>query len=190
MKEIIKSSTQVFEGDFLKVDRVLVELPNGQEGVRDIVRHPGAVAVLALNDQDEILLETQYRTALDEVILEIPAGKVDALEDRSAAALRELEEETGFIAEELTFLGDVALAAGYSDEKITIYLARRLKQGKEKRDADEFLEWQFVPRHKVIDMIRENRIQDSKTICALFFLELSARATSQAIPPQETRFDN
>lgn len=172
MKEIIKSSTQVFEGDFLKVDRVLVELPDGQEGVRDIVRHPGAVAVLALNEADEVLLETQYRTALDEVILEIPAGKVDALEDRMAAAKRELEEETGFTAKELTLLGDVALAAGYSDEKITIYLARQLMPGKHKRDADEFLEWQFVPRAKVLQMIRQNIIQDSKTICAMFFLEL------------------
>ncbi|KAF5038632.1 NUDIX hydrolase [Proteiniclasticum sp. QWL-01] len=172
MKEIIKKQEQVFQGDFLKVDRVLVELPNGREGIRDIVRHPGAVAVLAINDEDEILLEYQYRTALDEVILEIPAGKVDPAEDRTAAAHRELEEETGFSARSMEYLGDVALAAGYSDEKISLYLARGLSEGQEHRDEDEFLEWEFVPRSQVLEWIRTNQIQDSKTICAMFYLSL------------------
>lgn len=172
MKEIIKSKEQVFQGDFLKVDRVLVELPDGREGIRDIVRHPGAVAILAVSDQDEILLERQYRTALDEVILEIPAGKVDGGEDRLAAARRELEEETGYSAARLEHLGDVVLAAGYSDEIITLYLATGLRAGIEKPDADEFLEWEFIPRSHVLELIRSNDIQDSKTICAMFHYEM------------------
>lgn len=172
MKEIIKSNEAVYRGDFLTIDRVHVELPDGREGYRDIVRHPGAVAILALNDRDEVLMERQYRTALDEIIWEIPAGKVDPQEDRLAAARRELEEETGFACDDLDHLGDVVLAAGYSDEKISIYLARELSQGEERPDADEFLQWQFLPRVQVMDMIRDNRIQDSKTICALFYLAM------------------
>lgn len=172
IKEIIKSNEQVFEGDYLKVDRVTVELPDGRPGFRDIVRHPGAVAILALNEEGDVLLERQYRTALDEIILEIPAGKVDKGEDRALAAARELEEETGFIPSSLTFLGDVILAAGYSDEKISLYLAEGLIQGAEKMDEDEFLEWKFLSQAKVLDLIRENRIQDSKTIAAMLYLKL------------------
>lgn len=174
IREIIISNDQVFEGDFLKVDRVTVELPDGKTGIRDIVRHPGAVAILALNEVGDILLERQYRTALDEVILEIPAGKVDPGEDRKLAAARELEEETGFIPTELDFLGDVILAAGYSDEKISLYLAKGLIKGSEKLDADEFLDWKFMPQLEVLDLIRANKIQDSKTIAAMLYLTLGS----------------
>lgn len=172
IKEIIIHNEPVFQGDFLRVDRVTVALPDGKRAYRDIVRHPGAVAIVALNDAGDILLERQYRTALDEVILEIPAGKVDQGEDRTLAAARELEEETGFKASELIFLGDVILAAGYSDEKISIYLAQGLVSGRANRDADEFLEWKFVPQAEIFELIRENTIQDSKTIAALLYLKL------------------
>ena len=172
IKEIIISSEQAFKGDFLRIERVTVELPDGKVATRDIVRHPGAVAILALNEAGDILLERQYRTALDEVILEIPAGKVDPGEDRKLTAARELEEETGFTAKELIFLGEVILAAGYSDEKISIYLARDLVCGQEKPDVDEFLEWKFIPQAQVFDLIRENKIQDSKTIAAMLYLKL------------------
>lgn len=178
MKEIIKSNEAVYRGDFLTVDRVRVELPDGREGIRDIVRHPGAVAILAINDAGEILLERQYRTALDEIILEIPAGKVDPSEDRTGAARRELEEETGYLCRELVYLGDVVLAAGYSDEKISIYLATGLGQGTQCHDEDEFLEWDFFPREQVLQMIRDNQIQDSKTICAMMYLAIGQPGSS------------
>lgn len=180
INEIILNSEPVFAGDYLTIDRVMVELPDGRRAYRDVVRHPGAVAVLALNDQGDILLERQYRTALDEVILEIPAGKIDPGEDRGLAAARELEEETGFRSNQLNFLGDVILAAGYSDEKISIYLATELIPGRAKLDEDEFLEWHFVPRNEVLDLIRHNQIQDSKTIAALMFLKLQGETLDQA----------
>lgn len=176
MKEIIKSKEQVYQGKIFNVERVLVELPNGREGNRDIVRHPGAVAILAVNDNNEILMEKQYRIALDQVIFEIPAGRVDSEEEREAAAIRELQEETGFTTQNIEFLGDVALAAGYSDEVISIYLARELVAGSEKPDEDEFLEWEFIPKDRVMELIRSNFIQDSKTICAMYYLEMNMKS--------------
>lgn len=172
IRERILDSKQVFQGHFLKVDRVRVELPDGKPAERDIIRHPGAVAILAVNGDGEILLERQYRTALDEVILEIPAGKVDPGEDRECSARRELEEETGCQAGSWEHLGDVILAAGYCDEKISLYLARDLNFGEQRWDIDEFLDWEFRPRKEVEAMIRDNHIQDSKTIAALYYLAL------------------
>lgn len=172
MKEIIKSKEQVYQGKIFNVERVLVELPNGQDGIRDILRHPGAVAILAVNDDNEILMEKQYRTALDRVIFEIPAGKVDPGEERASTAIRELEEETGFTTQNIELLGDVALAAGYSDEVISIYLAKDLVAGSDKPDDDEFLEWEFIPKDMVMELIRSNFIQDSKTICAMLYFEM------------------
>lgn len=177
LKEIIKRKEQIFQGEIFNVERVVVELPNGQEGIRDIVRHPGAVAILAVNDNGDILLEKQYRTALDQIIFEIPAGKVDLGEDRETAALRELEEETGYSAQNIEFLGDVALAAGYSDEVISVYLAQGLIAGKDKPDEDEFLEWEFIPKDMVMELIRANFIKDSKTICAMLYWEMKTKTT-------------
>lgn len=172
IEEKITGAKTVYKGIFLNVERLTVTLPNGETGERDVIRHPGAVAILALNNKGDILIEKQYRAALDRVILEIPAGKLDRGEDPMAAATRELKEETGFTAGKIRKLGDIALAAGYSDEIISIYLAEDLIEGENNLDTDEFLEIGFIPREKVIELIKNGEIIDSKTICAMKYLEI------------------
>ncbi len=172
IEEKITGAKTVYKGIFLNVERLTVTLPNGETGERDVIRHPGAVAILALNNKGDILIEKQYRAALDRIILEIPAGKLDRGEDPMAAATRELKEETGFTAGKIRKLGDIALAAGYSDEIISIYLAEDLIEGENNLDTDEFLEIGFIPREKVIELIKNGEIIDSKTICAMKYLEI------------------
>lgn len=139
IREKIKKEETVFKGGFLKVNLVEVELPNKKIAYRDVVRHPGAVAILTLNENNEVLLEYQYRTAIDEIIMEIPAGKLEKGEDIKEAALRELKEETGLYANKIEYLGKTLVAAGYSDEIIHIYLAKDLTKGTNDLDEDEFV---------------------------------------------------
>ncbi|MFB0919110.1 MAG: NUDIX hydrolase [Clostridiaceae bacterium] len=172
IEEKINGAKTVYKGIFLNVERLSVTLPNGEKGERDVIRHPGAVAILAVNKNGDILIEKQYRAALNKVILEIPAGKLDPGEDPMNAAIRELKEETGYSAGSIKKLGDIALAAGYSDEIISIYLAQDLVAGSNNLDIDEFLEIDFYPKKKILEQIKNGEIIDSKTICAMTYLEL------------------
>jgi ADP-ribose pyrophosphatase len=129
LSERILGSTRVYDGGFLKVDEVRVELPNGKVTYRDVVRHPGAVAVIAVDAENRVLLVRQYRTALERVVLEIPAGKLEAGEDCEVCARRELAEETGYVARQMRYLAPVAVAVGYSDEIIHLFLATDLEPG-------------------------------------------------------------
>ena len=174
IEEKIEDSKVVYEGVFINVERLTVTLPDGRKGERDVVRHPGAVAVLALNDNGDILMERQYRVPIDQVIYEIPAGKVDPDEDPTASAQRELQEETGYTAGEILRVGEIILAAGYSDEIIEIFIARDLTLGESRMDEDEFLEHEFIPKEKVLQMIKTGEIKDSKTICAMLYLQLQS----------------
>lgn len=171
ISERIDSEKTVYKGIFLKVVRTSVTLPDGNKSERDIVRHPGAVAVLAINQNGEILLERQYRTALDKVILEIPAGKKEDGEDSFETARRELMEETGYRAGRMARLGETVLAAGYSDEVIEIFMAEDLTEGETGMDDDEFLEMEFVSRDKIKKLIMDGTIIDSKTIVSMFYLD-------------------
>lgn len=172
ISEKIIGTTTIHKGSFLELEKIEVKLPNGKSNTREVVRHPGAVAVLAINDEGKILMEYQYRTVVDRIILEIPAGKIDKGEDIKEAALRELKEETGFIAKNIEKLGDVLLAPGYSDEIITIFLAKDLVQDKTSMDPDEFLTSFFMGKEEVLDLIKDGTIDDAKTICAMSYLLL------------------
>ena len=121
------SSEEIFDGLVLHVVRDTVKLPNGHSSIREVIRHIGAVCVIPVTENNEVIVERQYRYPLDRVILEIPAGKLDAPdEDRLSAIQRELREETGYTADEWTVIGDFHPAPAYSDEYITMYLARGL----------------------------------------------------------------
>ena len=166
LEEKILGSEPVFKGGFLQVDAVDIQLPNGNTTVHEVVRHPGAVAIVALNDFGEVLLVRQYRTALERVTLEIPAGKLERGEDPLECAKRELSEETGYIADRFDYLMPVAVAAGYSDEIIHLYMASGLSAGAAHPDEDEFVAADWVSLDTLVDSVLDGRIEDSKTVIA------------------------
>ena len=169
LTEIAASSEDIFDGVVLHVKRDMVTLSNGNTAVREVIRHIGAVCVIPVTENNEVIVERQYRYPLDRVILEIPAGKLDAPdEDRLSAIRRELREETGYTADEWTVLGDFHPAPAYSDEYITMYLARGLHKGDRHLDEDEFLDVYAIPLADLVRDVMEGRISDAKTqVCIL-----------------------
>ncbi len=158
------ASEDIFDGIILHVKRDTVALPNGNTSIREVIRHIGAVCVIPVNEKNEVIVERQYRYPLDRVILEIPAGKLDAPdEDRLSAIRRELREETGYAADEWTSLGDFHPAPAYSDEYISMYLARGLHQGARALDDDEFLDVYTVPLADLVEDVMAGKISDAKT---------------------------
>ena len=151
-------------GRIFNVNRLQVELPDGRKALRDVVRHPGAVAIVALTDEGRICLVRQYRTALGRVTVEIPAGKLDAGEDPLECANRELLEETGMVAEKMAFLTTVATSDGFCDELIHIYMATGLSFDKSSPDADEFINVDLVEVGELVDAVLDGRIEDAKTV--------------------------
>ncbi len=169
LREIKTASEEIFDGVILHVQRDTVRLPNGNSAVREVIRHIGAVCVIPVLENGDVIMERQYRYPLDRVILEIPAGKLDAAnENRLSAIQRELREETGYTADEWTEIGDFHPAPAYSDEYITMYMARKLHRGDRHLDADEFLDVCAVPLKELVDDVMAGRISDAKTqVCVL-----------------------
>ena len=169
LREIRTSSEEIFDGVVLHVQRDTVKLPNGGEAVREVIRHIGAVCVIPVLENNDVVMERQFRYPLDRVILEIPAGKLDAAdEDRFSAIQRELREETGYTADEWTVLGDFHPAPAYSDEYITMYMARKLRRGNRHLDEDEFLDVCTVPLKDLVEDVMAGKISDAKTqVCVL-----------------------
>ena len=162
------SSECVFDGCILHVIKDNVALPNGNEATREVIRHIGAVCVVPVTDDGQVVMERQYRYPIDTVISEIPAGKLDSKdEDRLEAAKRELKEETGYSADKWVDMGIYYPAAAYSDERITMYLATGLHKGEQKLDEDEFLNVEIIPIENLVDDIMSGRITDGKTQVAI-----------------------
>ena len=162
LREVRTGSEEIFNGVILHVQRDTVRLPNGSETIREVIRHIGAVCVIPVLENGDVVMERQYRYPLDRVILEIPAGKLDAAdEDRFSAIQRELREETGYTADEWTVLGDFHPAPAYSDEFITMYMARGLRKGDRHLDEDEFLDVYTVPLKDLVEDVMAGRISDA-----------------------------
>jgi ADP-ribose pyrophosphatase len=161
---------EVFAGRLLKVYRDRVRLPDGSETMREYIRHPGAVAIVALFDDGRVLLERQHRYALRRDFIEIPAGKLDAGEAHLDTAKRELLEETGYVAAEWRRLGIIHNAIGYSDEGIELWLARGLERREQKLEPGEFLEVFTLPLAEAQAMVRDGRITDAKTVAGLLWM--------------------
>lgn len=162
------SSEEIFNGRILHVVRDKVKLSNGSEVHREVIRHVGAVGIIPITNDGEAIVERQYRYPYDEVITEIPAGKLDSKsEDRLDAAKRELREETGIIADKWTEIGDFYPAAAYTDEKITLYIAQGLHQGAQDLDDDELLNVKKVPLEDLVEEVMLGKIPDSKTQVAI-----------------------
>lgn len=169
IEKTIKTTT-IYQGSFLKYENVQVELPDGNISNRDVIRHPGAVAIIAITEDDKILFVEQYRKALDKITLEIPAGKIEKGEAPEKTAVRELEEETGYKTEELEYLGKIVTAPGFCDEYIHIYLAKNLKTGVKEGDEDEFINVREFSIEEVKKMIANGKIYDSKTLSAILYI--------------------
>ncbi|ASR47020.1 ADP-ribose pyrophosphatase [Paenibacillus kribbensis] len=181
LEEKTVSTQPIFEGKVITLQVDTVELPDGSTGKREIVKHPGAVAVLALH-QGKMLVVDQYRQAMGRCEVEIPAGKLERGEDPMEAARRELREETGYNAKSLKLLHSFYTSPGFADEIIHLYVAEELELGEMEPDEDEFLELFEVTMEEAQALIREGRISDAKTILAVYAWQLQQHTGSfQAI---------
>lgn len=161
-------STRVFDGKVLDVRKDDIILPDGKPAFREYCKHIGAVCVLPLTDNNEVVCVRQYRYAHGRVMLEIPAGKLDSHgEDFIQAALRELREETGALCWRLEFIGDIIPSPAVLGEVIHMYLARGLSFGDTDFDEDEFIEIVKMPIEKMVEMIMNGEIRDAKTQTAV-----------------------
>ena len=166
MKERKLSSEMKFDGKLIKVTYDIAEV-NGKEAWREVVHHPGASAIVAIDEDNRIIMEKQFRYALNDYLLEIPAGKLDAGEDPLVCAKRELEEETGIIASEWISLGTIASSPGFCNEVIHLYVAKGLSKGEIHWDEDEYVEVERYTFDELLQRIKEETIKDSKTLSAL-----------------------
>lgn len=166
MQEHKLSSEMKFDGKLIKVTYDVAEV-NGKEAWREVVHHPGASAVVAIDEDNRIIMEKQFRYALNDYLLEIPAGKLDAGEDPLVCAKRELEEETGIIASEWISLGTIATSPGFCNEVIHLYVAKGLSKGEIHWDEDEYVEVERYTFDELLQRIKDEKIKDSKSLSAL-----------------------
>ena len=160
----------IYEGSYLTMINVDVKLPNNKIGNRDIIKHPGACAIIPFLDDNTVILIKQFRKPLNKTILEIPAGKLNKDEDIALCAKRELEEETGYIAGNIEYLGTIATAPGFCDELIHLYKATNLTLGEKHCDDDEFTEIKTFTLDEVKALVKKGEIIDTKTISILAYL--------------------
>ena len=171
LKEDKISSTQIFSGKLIDLYLDNVRLPNGKKSTREWIDHPGAVCLIPILDNGNILLIRQFRYGPREEFIEIPAGKIDKNEDPLKCGLRELEEETGYKSNKLTFLTNIHPAIGFSNEKMWMYLAEKLELSKKKLDEDEFLELLPTPLNQAIEWVFSGKITDVKTIIGIMWMK-------------------
>lgn len=169
--EIRQTSEQVYDGCLLKVHRDEVTLPDGSSGVREYIKHPGAVVILATLDNGKLLFERQFRYPVGQVFLELPAGKIDQGEPPLDTARRELREETGYKAKHWRHLGVMHPCIGYANERIDIFLAHGLVYVGTSRDAGEFLEVLELSLSDALMAVRDGEITDAKTLAALLWAD-------------------
>lgn len=157
----------VYEGKIISVYKDYLELSNGNKVVWDLVKHKGAAAVIPVRDDGKILLVRQYRNALEEMTLEIPAGGLEQGEDPIECATRELEEETGFASKNVAHLVSTISAIGFCNERVHIYYATDLQVSKQNLDENEYVEIEAYSMDELVQMIDDGRIQDGKTIAGI-----------------------
>ena len=169
MQYKVLNSKETYAGKLVKVTVDTVRMPDGKEALREtVIRGKNAAAVLPVDQDGKIILVRQYRHAYKEMLLEIPAGVLEEGEEPSAGVLRELEEETGKIAQKLTYICTLYPTVGYCREEISLYIATDLQEGKQNLDADEFIEIERYTLQEAVDMIYRGEIRDAKTVAAIF----------------------
>jgi ADP-ribose pyrophosphatase len=169
--ETVLASERVYEGRILNLRVDEIRTSTGVEALREIVENGGAVAVVALDDRQRVVLVKQYRHAVRGLVVEIPAGKLDGAEDPLEGAQRELREETGFRAGRFERLGNFYPAPAWSTELVYLYLAAELTPGPAQLEADEAIELLHVPLREAIELIHSGTIVDGKTVAALLLTQ-------------------
>lgn len=165
---IVKSET-IYKGKVFNTKVDQIEYNSGNKAIREVAEHPGGAVVVPVTDEGKIVMVTQHRFPVNEVLLELPAGKLSVGEDPFVCAVRELEEETGYKSDNVIKLGSIYTTPGYSTEKLWIYLAKDLKPGNHNREEGEFgMEVFEFSMKEVEDKIYKGEIVDGKTICGIF----------------------
>ncbi len=168
LNEITVKSETVFSGPVFRVEKSEVILPDGKSARRDVLRHLGAVCVIPIDEDNNVIAVRQYRTGFGGITLEIPAGKLDSKDEEPfSAAKRELQEEVGAVAKEWTYLGEYYGSPAIVDEKIHMYMAKELEYSDVSPDEDEFIEIERIPLEVFKDMVIRGEIPDGKTQCAV-----------------------
>jgi len=167
-------SRRVYTGKIISLDVDVVRFPDGSIGELEMIRHPGASAIVPFlsdprGDDPQILLIRQYRYAAEDYLLEIPAGRLNAGEDPRDCALRELKEETGCSAEQIDHLFTMYTTPGFTDEKIHLFIATGLVAGKPNQEPDEFLDLEPMLLSRALDLVEAGEIKDAKTALGLLF---------------------
>ncbi|WP_160721486.1 NUDIX hydrolase [Bacillus sp. USDA818B3_A] len=167
-------SEEIFSGKIISLHLQDVELPNGKQSKREIVKHPGAVAVIAVTDENKVVMVEQYRKALERTIVEIPAGKLEKDEEPEICARRELEEETGYVCSSLELVTSFYTSPGFADEIVHVYLAKGLvkKEDSASLDEDEFVNLEEISLEEAQEYVTNQKIFDAKTIFAVQYLQL------------------
>ncbi|WP_153732171.1 NUDIX hydrolase [Sporosarcina obsidiansis] len=165
------STEQIFTGKVISMQVDEVELPDGKIAKRELVKHPGAVAIIALTADHKLVLVEQFRKALERTILEIPAGKIEPGEEPKLTAIRELEEETGYRANSFTYLQTFSTSPGFANEIIHLYVAKDLEKVEQPAagDEDEFIDILEVTVEEAEELIANERIFDAKTVVAVWY---------------------
>lgn len=161
------NSVPIYDGKIITVRKDTALLENGAQAVRELVIHPGGVCIVPINDDGEVFLVKQFRYPFQEVLTEVPAGKLEFGEEHRGAGLRELKEEIGAECDSFDYLGVMYPSVAYLTEKIHMYLARGLRFSEQSLDSDEFLDVVKVKLSDAIEMTADGRIKDGKTIAAL-----------------------
>lgn len=167
LQEKTVDTEPIFDGKIIKVRKDKAELENGSIVTRELVIHPGGVCVVPVNEKGEVYLVKQFRYPFQEVLTEIPAGKLEVGEDHRSAGLRELKEEVGAECESFEYLGVMYPSVAYLTEKIHMYLATGLSFGEQSLDEDEFLDVEKMPLSQAVEMVLDGSIKDGKTQTAL-----------------------
>ncbi len=166
-KEETISTETIYQGKILNLRRDKIKLPDSRESVREIIEHSGGVTIIPVTDSGKILLVKQYRKAVEDVLYEIPAGKLESGEEPIKCAERELEEETGYRTGKIKKLYSFYTSPGYSDEIIHLYIARELNFIAQNPDKDEFIVVEEINKEEIMELINNGKIKDSKTIIGL-----------------------
>jgi ADP-ribose pyrophosphatase len=168
------SRQTIFEGRIIDLHVEDVQLPNGKTSKREIIKHPGAVAVIAVTDENKIIMVRQYRKPMERVMVEIPAGKLEKGEEPLSCARRELEEETGYVCESITPLISFYTSPGFADELVHVYVAEGLskKENAAPLDEDEFVDLLELTLNEAQTYLEEKQIYDAKTAYAIQYLQL------------------
>ncbi|RKD27862.1 ADP-ribose pyrophosphatase [Caminicella sporogenes DSM 14501] len=166
-------SDKIYQGKIINLRVDTVELPDKKYSKREIVEHPGGVAILPITKDNKIIMVKQYRKSVEEKLLEIPAGKLEIGEEPKECAKRELLEETGYTSENIEYLFKFYTSPGFSNEVISLFIAKNLEKGEARPDEDEYIEIKEYEIEELLEMIKNGEIKDAKTIIAILYIKNS-----------------